>query len=54
MEKEYVVVYLSAGGMHYRFRCTAKNTRQAKKICRECIGVSNKDITEVYIDEWEG
>ena len=48
MEKEYIVVYLSAGGMHYNFRCVAKDKRQAKKECRECMGVSNEDITDVY------
>ena len=52
MEKEYIVVYLSAGGMHYNFRCYAKNSRQAKKECRECMGVSNEDITDVYEDVW--
>lgn len=50
-EKDYVVVYLSEGGMHYHFRCSAKNTRQAKRICRDYIGVSNDNITDVYIDD---
>ena len=54
MEKEYIVVYLSAGGMHYNFRCYAKNSRQARKECRECMGVSNEDITDIYVNEWEG
>ena len=46
--KDYVVVYLSAGGMHYRFRVCAKTAREARKICHECAGVKYADITEVY------
>ena len=50
--KNYVVVYLSDSGMHERFRCTARNVRQAKRYCRECMGVDNEQITDVYL-EWE-
>lgn len=50
--KNYIVVYLSAGGMHYNFRCYANNKREAKRECRECMGVSNEDITDVYEDTW--
>jgi len=46
--KDYVVVYLSDGGIHYRFRCTALNKREAKKMCRECMGVKTADITDCY------
>lgn len=46
--KCYIVVYLSAGGMHYNFRCVATNKREARRICKEQLGVSNSDITEVY------
>ncbi len=49
--KNYCVVYLSAGGMHYRFRCVAKNATEAKKICRQSLGISNKDITDVYEED---
>lgn len=49
--KRYVVVYLVASGMHYRFRCYADNKRQAKKYCREAMGVSSNDITDVYEEQ---
>lgn len=51
--KNYCVVYLSNGGMHYRFRCVTENKREAKRICRELLGVSNKDITDVYEESEE-
>ena len=51
MKKKYCVVYLSPGGMHYRYRCTANNKRSAKKMCREALGVSSADIIEVYEEE---
>lgn len=44
----YVVVYLSEGGMHYRYRCTARNKSEAKKMCREALGVKSKNIVEAY------
>lgn len=50
--KHYIVVYLSAGGMHYNFRCYASNKREAKRACREALGVTNSDITDVYEDTW--
>lgn len=46
--RDYVVVYLSAGGMHYRFRVCANTKREACKICHECAGVKYADITDVY------
>lgn len=49
--KDYVVVYLSAGGMHYRFRVCANTAREARKICHECMGVKYADITEVYRED---
>lgn len=45
--KLYCVVYLSPGGMHYRYRCSAKNKRAARKMCRDCMGVTDKEIVEV-------
>lgn len=46
--KKYCVVYLSPGGVHYRFRCSAANKREARRIAREGVGCSNNDIVEVY------
>jgi hypothetical protein len=43
----YCVVYLSPGGIHYRFRCSAKDKNQARKICRDYLGITNKEIVEV-------
>lgn len=51
MKKRYCVVYLSPGGMHYRYRCCAANKREAKRKCREALGVSNADIVEAFVDE---
>ena len=50
MTKRYIVVYLSAGGMHYNFRCYATNKGEAREQCREALGVSNSDITDVYCE----
>ncbi len=49
--KLYCVVYLSPGGMHYRYRCSAQNKTQAKAMCRRSMGVSNEDIVDVYREE---
>ena len=46
--KEYCVVYLSAGGIHYRFRCCARTKREARKQCHDCLGVTYKNITDCY------
>jgi len=46
--KNYCVVYLSPGGMHYRYRCTANSKKEARRICRNSIGVGSKDIIDVY------
>ena len=46
----YVVVYLSEGGMHYRYRCAARNKREAKRMCREALGIKSKDIIEAYTE----
>ena len=51
MKKKYCVVYLSPGGMHYRYRCSAGNKREAKRKCREALGVNNTDIVEVEVEE---
>ena len=45
--KRYCVVYLSPGGMHYLYRCTAANKREAQNMCCNALGVSNSDIVEV-------
>lgn len=45
--KCYVVVYLSPGRIHYRYRCRANNKRAARKLCREVMGISDRDIVEV-------
>ena len=49
--KHYVVVYLSPGGMHYRYRCYAKSKRIAMRMCTEDVGIAYSNITEVYIEE---
>ena len=49
--KEYCVVYLSAGGIHYRFRCSARTKADARKECHNALGVKYRDITEVYEEE---
>lgn len=45
--KAYCVVYLSPGGMHYRYRCYAANRREARKMCRVCMGISDRKIVSV-------
>lgn len=52
MLHKYVVVYLVCG-THYRYRCIAKNKREAEKECRENMGVEKEDIVETYMDEPE-
>ena len=47
MEKSYIVTYLSTYGLHERFRTTAKNKREAKKECMECMGNYCQKIVEV-------
>lgn len=49
--KFYCVVYLSPGGMHYRYRCTAKTKKEARIACHNAMGCRYKDITEVYEEE---
>lgn len=39
MKRFYVVVYLSAGGMHYRFRCYANGKREARRECKGALGI---------------
>ena len=46
--KRYCVVYLSPGGIHYRYRCYASNKTEAKRMCRENAGVAYADMVEVY------
>ncbi len=45
--KRYCVVY-KVCGIHYRFRCYAKNKTVARKECKEAMLLSCKDIVEVY------
>lgn len=44
----YTVVYLSPGGMHYRYRCYAPNKKEAKRMCHDAMGIRYKDIVDVY------
>lgn len=48
MEKCFIVVYLSPARIHHNFRCYCKTKRQARKLCRDSMGVGNADIVEVY------
>ena len=50
MNKIYCVVYLYYG-FYERFRCSAKNAREARKECIQSLGITNKEIKEVYVDE---
>ena len=45
--KNYVVVY-TVDGIYYRYRCYAKNKRAAGSACVEAMGVTRKDIYEIY------
>lgn len=51
MNRLYCVVYLSDGGMHYRYRCTAKTKRSAIAQCKKAMGVSADDIVEAYTED---
>lgn len=44
----YTVVYLSPGGMHYRYRCYASNKTEAKRMCHDAMGIRYKDMVDVY------
>lgn len=46
----YCVVYLSPGGMHYRYRCYAPNKKEAKRMCHDAVGIRYKDIVDIYTD----
>ena len=46
----YCVTYLSPGGIHYRFRCVARDKRQARKICRDHAGIADRDIVDVVLE----
>lgn len=48
--RAFCVVY-KIYGIYYRYRCYAKNAREAKKMCCECMGVGKTDIEEVYVEE---
>ena len=45
--KYYCVVYLSPGGIHYRYRCYAASATEAKRMCRENVGIAYADMIEV-------
>lgn len=49
--KRYCVVYLSSGGMHYRYRCYADSKKEAKRLCKESLGISYSNIVDIYIEE---
>lgn len=49
--RRYVVVYLSEGGMHYRFRCYANGKREVRRACKGALGIKESDIVEVYTEE---
>ena len=49
--KRYIVIYLSDGGMHYRYRCYAKSKREAKHYCKAALGITSKDIVDVEEEE---
>ena len=48
--KRYCVVYIVCG-IHYRYRCYATSKRDAKRMCKEDLNLSYKDIDEVYEEE---
>ena len=50
MLKRYCVVYLSEGGVHYRYRCYAKSPRFAERYCKQALG-KNVEIVEVYEED---
>lgn len=47
---KYCVVY-TAFGIHFRYRCSAHNKREARRLCKEYMGCENKDITDVYKED---
>lgn len=49
--KRFIVVYLSEGGMHCRYRCSAKSKHEARQICRKCMGISDRLIVDVYEED---
>lgn len=50
--KHYCITYLSEGGIHYQYRCCARSKKEAKKQCREFLGISSNKIVEVVELEW--
>ena len=49
--KSYCAVYLSPGGMHERYRCTAKSKKEARISCCKAVGCKSKDIVEIYVED---
>lgn len=49
--KRYCIVYLSEGGMHYRFRCSAKSRREAREIFKRSLGISEKWIVDIEMED---
>ena len=45
--KNYCVVYKNSFGIHYRFRCSAENKWEARRRCRDYIGIKNSNIVSV-------
>lgn len=48
--RRYCVVY-TVYGIHYRFRGYYNNKREARKDCRLAMGITAKDIVEVYEED---
>ena len=49
--RHYCITYLSEGGMHYQYRCYARNKKEAKKQCCEFLGISSDKIVDVVEEE---
>lgn len=52
MNHIFCVVYM-VDGIHYRFRCSAKNKREARQECTKAMGARYKDIVEVINEDEE-
>lgn len=49
--RHYCITYLSEGGMHYQYRCCARSKKEARKQCRESLGISSDKIVDVVEEE---
>lgn len=50
--KRYCITYLSESGLRYRFRCSAKSRREARKIFELSLGISEKWITDIEMEDY--